>query len=699
MFVSTDSFPDAVLARNCSCLLALYHLQPKLPLHQKLPEPYSSMWLKLTGMEVKAAKAVEETPSFACPFCDRVFEKEMGFFCCGFVMSSLKVHVKKDHKGEKLPETSPSDAAEDLSAPTTPAESTEKSSSPSASTNSGTAPVSTKTTIAPPSSTKSTITPSSSTTPGRRPVSDHRDSEELRSLSLESRSRFTSKYEQMMEEEKRRVARAQRENQRALREQLSKPPPVLLSEANQQFILSLLRDAGEETPTSESHNHSSSKETALTKELVRLGFPESGAAAAAKRCDSVSACVEWCCVHLEDSQLPPAFRAQGKQFEVTRNVRGAGETAARVLVEFGFSPEDAVTAATRETTLEKSLAAVCGALVEARFEKEVKRSWETVETEIEALKAIFNTDEASPAVSTETILDCPFLRFVAENEETPLCLFVVLSPLFGYPSRAPVVLLRSEKVTAVRRLAFTRCVFRRYGENCEGVLFEVFSDVAALLEQAEKETPAVARVLLSKLGVTSLSSGVTSLSSGVSSLSSGVSSLSSGVTSLSSGVSSLSSGVSSLSSGVSSLSSGVTSLSSSTPSKQPKPHSSKRSTSKPTPFSRVVDKQLLTGSPSAEVVSQRIALPIAQYRSQVLAMIRNSQVSILSGGTGCGKSTQVPQFLLEEFREGSERNLNIVVCEPRRISCLGLYNRVLEEQGFREGPQCPVGYQVRGDSK
>lgn len=481
-------------------------------------------------------------------------------------------------------------------------------------------------------------------------MSDHRDSEELRSLSLESRSRFTSKYEQMMEEEKRRVARAQRENQRALREQLSKPPPVLLSEANQQFILSLLRDAGEETPTSESHDHSSSKETALTKELVRLGFPESGAAAAAKRCDSVSACVEWCCVHLEDSQLPPAFRAQGKQFEVTRNVRGAGETAARVLVEFGFSPEDAVTAATRETTLEKSLAAVCGALVEARFEKEVKRSWETVETEIEALKAIFNTDEASPAVSTETILDCPFLRFVAENEETPLCLFVVLSPLFGYPSRAPVVLLRSEKVTAVRRLAFTRCVFRRYGENCEGVLFEVFSDVAALLEQAEKETPAVARVLLSKLGVTSLSSGVTSLSS-------------------------------------------------STPSKQPKPHSSKRFTSKPTPFSRVVDKQLLTGSPSAEVVSQRIALPIAQYRSQVLAMIRNSQVSILSGGTGCGKSTQVPQFLLEEFREGSERNLNIVVCEPRRISCLGLYNRVLEEQGFREGPQCPVGYQVRGDSK
>ena len=116
MFVSTDSFPDAVLARNCSCLLALYHLQPKLPLHQKLPEPYSSMWLKLTGMEVKAAKAAEETPSFACPLCERVFEKEMGLLCWSFVTGSLKVHMKKDHKGEKVPEASPAspgpDAAE-----------------------------------------------------------------------------------------------------------------------------------------------------------------------------------------------------------------------------------------------------------------------------------------------------------------------------------------------------------------------------------------------------------------------------------------------------------------------------------------------------------------------------------------------------------------------------------------------------------
>ena len=84
---------------------------------------------------------------------------------------------------------------------------------------------------------------------------------------------------------------------------------------------------------------------------------------------------------------------------------------------------------------------------------------------------------------------------------------------------------------------------------------------------------------------------------------------------------------------------------------------------------------------------------------EALDMIQHNQVSIVSGGTGCGKSTQVPQFLMEAFRESDQKDLNIVVCEPRRVSCLGLYLRVIEEQGFVAGNQCPVGYQVQGDVK
>lgn len=67
-----------VLAKNCSCLLALHHLQPTLPLHQKLPEPYSSMWLKLTGT-TSTIKQTKEAQQFVCSICSRVFEKEMGY--------------------------------------------------------------------------------------------------------------------------------------------------------------------------------------------------------------------------------------------------------------------------------------------------------------------------------------------------------------------------------------------------------------------------------------------------------------------------------------------------------------------------------------------------------------------------------------------------------------------------------------------
>ena len=132
--------------------------------------------------------------------------------------------------------------------------------------------------------------------------------------------------------------------------------------------------------------------------------------------------------------------------------------------------------------------------------------------------------------------------------------------------------------------------------------------------------------------------------------------------------------------------------------KKPGKATTQKETRRQVRAARVLDRTALYGKPSAQVSAQRRALPITAYKDQVLKMVEQHQVCIISGGTGCGKSTQVPQFLLEQFREGREKDLNVVVCEPRRISCLGLYNRVMEEQGY-SAEDCPVGYQVRGDAK
>ncbi|GAA5927842.1 uncharacterized protein JCM15063_006009 [Sporobolomyces koalae] len=102
-----------------------------------------------------------------------------------------------------------------------------------------------------------------------------------------------------------------------------------------------------------------------------------------------------------------------------------------------------------------------------------------------------------------------------------------------------------------------------------------------------------------------------------------------------------------------------------------------------------------------EMLRQRANLPIAAYRSEIMQTIENSQCIVLCGETGCGKSTQVPSFILEhDMRLG--RPVKIFCTEPRRISAISLAQRVSSELG--EGTNACgtrnslVGYSIRLDS-
>lgn len=90
----------------------------------------------------------------------------------------------------------------------------------------------------------------------------------------------------------------------------------------------------------------------------------------------------------------------------------------------------------------------------------------------------------------------------------------------------------------------------------------------------------------------------------------------------------------------------------------------------------------------------RSNLPAYKEKEAILSVISKNQVVIISGETGCGKTTQIPQFILEsEIESVHGAACNIICTQPRRISAMSVSERVAFERGEKLGES--VGYKVR----
>ncbi|XP_076591191.1 putative ATP-dependent RNA helicase DHX34 [Chaetodon auriga] len=89
----------------------------------------------------------------------------------------------------------------------------------------------------------------------------------------------------------------------------------------------------------------------------------------------------------------------------------------------------------------------------------------------------------------------------------------------------------------------------------------------------------------------------------------------------------------------------------------------------------------------AKLRQEQKNLPIFQYRDKIVELVRLHPVVVVAGDTGCGKSTQVPQYLL------SAGFSHIACTQPRRIACISLAKRVSFESLNQFGSK--VGHQIR----
>ncbi|XP_014504871.1 DExH-box ATP-dependent RNA helicase DExH6 [Vigna radiata var. radiata] len=97
-----------------------------------------------------------------------------------------------------------------------------------------------------------------------------------------------------------------------------------------------------------------------------------------------------------------------------------------------------------------------------------------------------------------------------------------------------------------------------------------------------------------------------------------------------------------------------------------------------------------------QIIEDRSKLPIASFKDVITSTVESHQVVLICGETGCGKTTQVPQFILDHMW-GKGEVCKIVCTQPRRISAISVSERISTERGETIGEN--VGYKIRLESR
>ncbi|CAG2221355.1 YTHDC2 [Mytilus edulis] len=99
---------------------------------------------------------------------------------------------------------------------------------------------------------------------------------------------------------------------------------------------------------------------------------------------------------------------------------------------------------------------------------------------------------------------------------------------------------------------------------------------------------------------------------------------------------------------------------------------------------------------SSDLDTFRETLPVFKFKTEIMEAMNSNQAILVSGETGSGKTTQVPQMILDYCQE-ENKVCRIFCTQPRRIAALSIAERVAAERGEKIGQT--VGYQIRLESK
>lgn len=108
--------------------------------------------------------------------------------------------------------------------------------------------------------------------------------------------------------------------------------------------------------------------------------------------------------------------------------------------------------------------------------------------------------------------------------------------------------------------------------------------------------------------------------------------------------------------------------------------------------------EYLADSKMEKMRNTRAALPVYTRSKEILDHVSKNEVTICIAATGSGKTTQLPQMILDGYIDrGEGAQCNIICTQPRRLAAISVAHRVASERNEQIGRS--IGYHVRFESK